>query len=66
MGKYAKKTKLTVWKTIQLALKSYILPLWCLFGDGFTGAISGDGGADPLRGVPIIWHVPRDGTKGPE
>ena len=35
-------------------------------GGGFTQPISGDGGADQLRGVPIIGRLPTDGTRGPE
>ena len=37
-------------------------------GGGFTRPIPGDGGADQLRGVPIIGRLPNptDGTRGPE
>ena len=35
-------------------------------GGGFTQPIPGDGGADQLRGVPIIGRLPTDGTRGPE
>ena len=35
-------------------------------GGGFTRPIPGDGGADQLRGLPIIGRLPTDGTKGPE
>ena len=35
-------------------------------GGGLTRPISGDGGADQLRGVPIIGQPPRDETRGPE
>ena len=33
---------------------------------GFTRPIPGDGGADQLRGVPIIGRLPMDGTRGPK
>ena len=35
-------------------------------GGGFTRPIPGDGGADQLRGVPIIGRLPTYGTRGPE
>ena len=35
-------------------------------GGGFTRPIPGDGGADQLRGIPIIGRFPTDGTRGPE
>ena len=35
-------------------------------GGGFTRPISGDGGADQFRGVPVIGQLPTDGTRGPE
>ena len=35
-------------------------------GGGFTRHIPGDGGADQLRGVPVIGRFPTDGTKGLE
>ena len=35
-------------------------------GGGFTRPIPGDGGADQLRGVPIIGRLHTDGTRGPE
>ena len=35
-------------------------------GGGFTQPIPGDGGADQLRGVPVIGRLPMDGTRGPE
>ena len=35
-------------------------------GGGFTRPIPGDGGANQLRGIPIIGRLPTDGTRGPE
>ena len=35
-------------------------------GGGFTRPIPGDGGADQLRGVPVIGRLSTDGTRGPE
>ena len=35
-------------------------------GGGFTRPIPADGGADQLRGIPIIGRLPTDGTRGPE
>ena len=35
-------------------------------GDRSTRTIPGDGGADQLRGVPVIGRLPKDETKGPE
>ena len=35
-------------------------------GGGFTRPVPGDGGADQLRGVPIIGRLPTHGTRGPE
>ena len=35
-------------------------------GGGFTQPIPGDGGADQLCGVPVIWRLPTDGTRGLE
>ena len=35
-------------------------------GGGSTRPIPGDGGADQLRGIPIIGRFPTDGTRGPE
>ena len=35
-------------------------------GGGFTRPIPRDGGADQLRGVPIIGRLPMDGTRGLE
>ena len=37
-----------------------------LGGGGSTRPISGDGGADQLRGVPVIGGLPTDGTRGLE
>ena len=35
-------------------------------GGRFTRPIPGDGGADQLRGVPVIELLPTDGTRSPE
>ena len=35
-------------------------------GGGFTRPIPGDGGADQLRGVPVIGRLPTDGNRGLE
>ena len=35
-------------------------------GGGFTRLIPGDGGANQLRGIPVIGRLPMDGTRGPE
>ena len=35
-------------------------------GGGFTRPIPGDGGADQLRGVPVIERFSTDGTRGLE
>ena len=35
-------------------------------GGGFTRPIPGDGGADQLRGVPVIGRFPTDWTRGLE
>ena len=39
---------------------------WFGGGGGFTRPIPRDGGADQLRGVPIIGRLPMDGTRGLE
>ena len=38
----------------------------CGGGSGFTRPISGDGGTDQLRRVPVIGRLPTDRTRGPE
>ena len=35
-------------------------------GGGFNRPIPGNGGADQLRGVPVIGRFPTDETRGPE
>ena len=35
-------------------------------GNGFTRPILGDGGADQLRGVPVIGRLPTEGDQNPE
>ena len=35
-------------------------------GGDFTQPIPRDGGADQIRGIPIVGRLPTDGTRGPE
>ena len=45
---------------------SYTLIIYDGGGGGFTRPIPGDGGADQLRGVPVIGRFSTDGTRGLE
>ena len=50
-----------------LVTRSKLLVFNSELGGGMsTRPISGDGGANQLRGVPVIGRLPTDGTRGPE
>ena len=49
-----------------ITFKILMSPLHGSGGGGFTRPIHRDGGADQLRGIPIVGRLPTDGTRGPE